>query len=158
MRERPRFKGQSAGQPLPFCRRWGCFVPPSSFDRSAVEDTHFVFILLTLCLSFQRCRRADCHKDNGPLVALGNANAPRSEACEDVEYVKHTLVKAAENTDTLCCLAGKLHPYLVTNTPCLYHSEVDFLRSPCDLPPLEPLRHVRSKAQWWERNASKDTH
>lgn len=55
-----------------FLQMLGSFFS-GSVDRPAVENTHFMFILLTLCLSFQRCRRADYHKDNGPLVASGNA-------------------------------------------------------------------------------------
>lgn len=72
----------------------------------ALENTHFLFILVTFCFFLQLCHRTDYHKDNEPLVALGKVSSPRSEVCEDVEYVKHTLFKAAENADIPSCLVG----------------------------------------------------
>lgn len=54
---------------------------------------------------------------------------------------------------------GRTDHNLVMNTPFLYHSEEEFVQAstwtPSDLSSPDPVRHVESKAQWWERNASK---
>lgn len=132
----------------------GSFSPSGS-----AENARFPLPLVTLCLSFQRRRRGPIiTKTMDHLLLREMRNPPRSEARDDVEYVKDAPLKAAGHTDVPSCLVGELHQNLVTNAPCLHHSEAELLRTstrrPCDLPPLE---HVRSKAQWRERKASKDT-